>query len=245
MHFDCNGTVALVEVCTVEWSFVGNLLKPQDFPKTLLVVVSQHTAGFSITLPNNTFLNGPQWLDEPKKNLSFWACWWYPPAQSSFAWIPRSLAPHETLYDTLCSECKSSVSGGLFMCDLMYPWCIVDVSLMDYLWFNASLTLCDTSVTNVRALSVVEYWCVTWCMTMCHWSIVELQPIPLGSTFSEAQSSKLQRLFFHVSVKRDVRALSFELWNSIWKCHWHPKWDWLYHQSRWLIIDNSIFRWFE
>jgi hypothetical protein len=27
-------------------------------------------------------------------------------------------------------------------------------------------------------------------------------------------------------VKRDFRALSFELWNSIRKCH--PKWDWLY-----------------
>ena len=39
-----------------------------------------------------------------------------------------------------------------------------------------------------------------------------LQPIPLGVTFSKAQSSKLERLFCHVSVKRDVGALSFELW---------------------------------
>jgi len=38
-----------------------------------------------------------------------------------------------------------------------------------------------------------------------------LQPIPLGVTFSKAQSSKLERLFCHVSVKRDVGALSFEL----------------------------------
>jgi len=30
-------------------------------------------------------------------------------------------------------------------------------------------------------------------------------------TFSKAQSSKLERLFCHVSVKRDVRALSFEI----------------------------------
>ena len=42
---------------------------------------------------------------------------------------------------------------------------------------------------------------------------------PLGVTFSKAQSSKLERLFCNVSVKRDVRALSFELWNSIRKCH--------------------------
>ena len=37
-------------------------------------------------------------------------------------------------------------------------------------------------------------------------------PIPLGVTFSKAQSSKLEGLFCHVSVKRDVRAMSFELW---------------------------------
>ena len=56
----------------------------------------------------------------------------------------------------------------------------------------------------------------------------QVQPIPLGVTFSKAQSSNLQleRLFCHVSVKRDVRALSFELRNSIRKCH--CKWDWLY-----------------
>ena len=41
--------------------------------------------------------------------------------------------------------------------------------------------------------------------------ITHAQPIPLGVTFSKAQSSKLERLFCHVSVKRDVRALSFEL----------------------------------
>jgi len=38
-----------------------------------------------------------------------------------------------------------------------------------------------------------------------------LQPIPLGVTFSKAHSSKLGRLCCHVSVKRDFRALSFEL----------------------------------
>jgi len=55
---------------------------------------------------------------------------------------------------------------------------------------------------------------------------IYIQPIPLGVTFSKAQISKLERLFYHVSVKRDVRALSFELWNSIRKCQ--PKWDRLY-----------------
>jgi len=45
-----------------------------------------------------------------------------------------------------------------------------------------------------------------------------VQPIPLGVTFSKAQSSKLERLICHVSMKRDVRALSFELLKSIRKC---------------------------
>jgi len=42
-------------------------------------------------------------------------------------------------------------------------------------------------------------------------SVLKVQPIPLGVTFSKAQSSKLERLFCHVSVQKDVRALSFEL----------------------------------
>jgi hypothetical protein len=50
--------------------------------------------------------------------------------------------------------------------------------------------------------------------------------IPLRVTFSKNKSSKLEGLFYHVSGKRDFRALSFEFWNSIRKCH--PKWDWLY-----------------
>jgi len=53
-----------------------------------------------------------------------------------------------------------------------------------------------------------------------------VQPIPLEVTFSKAQSSKLERLFYHVSVRRHVRTLSVELWNSFRKCH--PKWDRLY-----------------
>ena len=50
----------------------------------------------------------------------------------------------------------------------------------------------------------------------------------------KAQSSKLEGLFCHVSVERNVRALSFELWKSFWKCH--RRWDWLYIQT----IHTSI-----
>jgi len=51
---------------------------------------------------------------------------------------------------------------------------------------------------------------------MCHMCMscvtcaCQVQPIPCGVTFWKAQSSKLERLFCHVSVKTDVRALSFE-----------------------------------
>jgi len=55
---------------------------------------------------------------------------------------------------------------------------------------------------------------------------INIMIIPLGVTFSKAQSSKFKGLFCHVWGKRDFRALSFELWNNIRKCH--PKWDWLY-----------------
>jgi hypothetical protein len=41
--------------------------------------------------------------------------------------------------------------------------------------------------------------------------LIKVQPIPLGVSFSKAQSSKLEHLFCHVTVKREVRALSFEL----------------------------------
>jgi len=41
--------------------------------------------------------------------------------------------------------------------------------------------------------------------------VTKVQPIPLGVKFSKAQSSKLERLFCHVSVQRDNRAWSFEL----------------------------------
>ena len=49
------------------------------------------------------------------------------------------------------------------------------------------------------------------------------------------RSSKLERLFCHVSVKRDVQTLSFEFWKSFRKCH--PKWDWLYR----CVYDTHVY----
>jgi len=44
--------------------------------------------------------------------------------------------------------------------------------------------------------------------------LIKVQSIPLGVSFSKAQSSKLKHLFCHVSVNREVRALIFELETS-------------------------------
>jgi len=52
------------------------------------------------------------------------------------------------------------------------------------------------------------------------------------------QSSELERLFCHVSVKRDVRALSLELWKSFRKCH--LKLDWLYNAYYDTCHDDTI-----
>jgi len=41
--------------------------------------------------------------------------------------------------------------------------------------------------------------------------LIKVQPIPLVMSFSKDQNSKLGHLFDHVSVKREVRALSFKL----------------------------------
>jgi len=55
----------------------------------------------------------------------------------------------------------------------------------------------------------------------------EVQPIPPGVAFSNVffQGSKLENQICHVSVIRDIRALSFEFWKSFQKCH--PMWNWL------------------
>jgi len=107
--------------------------------------------------------------------------------------------------------------------------------LIPFLWnmFTTHKTVrgqqeCDFSIRGrMRRLYMRRQWHIsTWnelmsfVMRQWHGSIRDvsscdvngtyLQPIPLGVTFSKAQSSKLERLFGHVSVKRDVRALSFE-----------------------------------
>ena len=60
-----------------------------------------------------------------------------------------------------------------------------------------------------------------------------IEPIIRLIPFEVIFCSKLERLFSEKRDKRDIRVFSFELWNSIRKCH--PKWDRLYSpfQRRW------------
>ena len=57
---------------------------------------------------------------------------------------------------------------------------------------------------------------------------VTVQPIPLGVSYSKlkAQSSKVSLTTFQWKETFELWTFSFEVWNSIRKCH--PKWDWLY-----------------
>ena len=76
-----------------------------------------------------------------------------------------------------------------------------------------------------------SYICIhayTWIQMYEHlpYRCVEVQPIPLGVTFSNAVSklkAQSSNVFFHCNVAKET----FELWAlSFRKCH--PKWDWLY-----------------
>ena len=85
---------------------------------------------------------------------------------------------------------------------------------------------CDDEVCSLY--QCYHLWCIRWrwsislphmmqTLTMNYFIITcdEVQPIPLGVTFSnatsKAQSSKLERLFSLKHGKRDIRAWSFEL----------------------------------
>jgi len=106
-----------------------------------------------------------------------------------------------------------------------------------YIYIHANVSVSAFSVLH----SSVYIW--VW-HTKCGYIYicVYVQPIPLGVSFSKAQSSKLERIFCHVSVKRDVRAFSFQLWNSIRKCG--PKWDWLYvNVSTFSVSHSSVNIW--
>jgi len=106
-----------------------------------------------------------------------------------------------------------------------------------YEWVISHVWVCHTWVTSLRhpspsvppSTNCSEYLRTSHdtCMRMPHMSHESASPLtnctadPIwGDTFEfnfKAQSSKLECLFCHVSLKRDVRALSFDLWKSFSK----------------------------
>jgi len=120
-----------------------------------------------------------------------------------------------------------------------FPWVVhsgICIYVRVYVWVYASASVCVVYPVK-RAL---KYICLYICVWLCVWSVCAFvrkemyfpwvgclgTANPTWGDIFESSKLKARRVFCHVSVKRDVRALSFDLWNSIRKCH--PKWDWLY-----------------
>jgi len=67
--------------------------------------------------------------------------------------------------------------------------------------------------TDLHTCKLKNFYLLRVCLTLF---IKLIQPIPFKLSFLKVLSTKLEHLFCHVSTKRDVRALSFKLWNSFW-----------------------------
>jgi len=96
----------------------------------------------------------------------------------------------------------------------------------------AEVYIFRSRILQGRTVTIPTIWHITANPT---WGdICESSKLKARSSLLPRFSEK-RRLSFELSVKRDDRALSFELWNSIRKCH--PKWDWLYClQDLWVSI---------
>ena len=111
-----------------------------------------------------------------------------------------------------------------------------------FFWFSAPVKK-TLSILGNSKIPVSRHFQNSWCSALLRVLIQVLVAMTIhtrtanptwGDIFDccfKANSSKLERLFSLKSGKRDVRALSFELWNSIRKCH--PKWNRLYNLT-WL-----------
>jgi len=102
----------------------------------------------------------------------------------------------------------------------------------DYRWWYIQIRLIHICVIRLIYTFHDSFTYVHIC-NLTHLHVCDpthLQLIPCGVKFSQspfkAQSSKLERLFSRKRFKRGVRAVSFELWNSLRKCQ--TTWDRLY-----------------
>jgi len=104
---------------------------------------------------------------------------------------------------------------------------VVDNQLYCYVAYVVCLRVLVCDVYRSPSLQVHKYIYIYIDIAIYTFDVLHVSIVTANPTWGDIfESSKLERLFCHVSVKRDVRALSFELGNSIRKCH--PKWDRLY-----------------
>jgi len=140
--------------------------------------------------------------------------------------VPRDCPPAERKKKNTRDKDKHTMcETDTHMCEThVWETCVRETCVRDV----CERDMCERCVWERYTGSGIIWYMSDTCVgaLASHVSDMYVQPISLWVTFSQAQSSKLERLFCHVSVKRDVRALSFELWYSIRKCH--PEWDWLY-----------------
>jgi len=120
--------------------------------------------------------------------------------QKLYSRVMSRFITYTMTYSYLCRDSSSIFDSAIFR---MAIYCYQNCQL--YSIQNCKFTL--FTIAN----HIANY---TTILTTSHSHIYVkrlIQPIPDGVSFSKAQSSKLERLFCHVSMKRDVGALSFEL----------------------------------
>ena len=112
---------------------------------------------------------------------------------------------------TMCICVTYYMYHNVYMCHTLCVSQCVYVSYITYVLAHSTwVTYCMYHNVYMYHVSQCVYVCTT-CITMCICITLYIQPIPLGVTFSKAPNSKLESLFCHVSVKRNFRALIFEL----------------------------------
>jgi len=142
---------------------------------------------------------------------------------------------------TLSWLCHDSVMVYMYTMIEGEIYTYIDIYIRMYIYTLREIYMCwyiYWSDINVKTLSWYMHTMIEKDTYMYIHVYIYVQPIPPRVTFSKAQRSKLEYLFCHVLVKRDVRAFSFELWNSIRKCH--PKWDWLHIDETWCVAVNDM-----
>jgi len=105
----------------------------------------------------------------------------------------------------------------------------------------------NTNELQIKSKRDVQTWLIhvwqKWFLLRHAHLMWRIQPIPSGVTLSKALSklkAQSSNVSFHWNVAKktfELWALSFELWNSIRKCH--PKWDRTY-TCRNIYVERDV-----